>query len=287
MNRLYSLILSAAALIISSVFCSCSETADSALRTEPITFTLPVWPPENAVPYPQLLYWNIQYYSGNSSGTFKLPVQDTTGASFKLEIQSGIPCAITAQPVTRTADINQVFFYPAGCIYPADSIISWENGFPASVCMQLYRSPETDTTETSAYLGKFNWKKFCSMLAAKEAGDGSVWNPWMLDKTAICRAIAARSFRTTLLTIKNFFSIETAVLYEKTEKSSDGTDIGMLFIPRYIPLFKRQRETETILLKKGTANIYLYNMQETAIITGTSGSNMTLEITAVPLYTEK
>ncbi|MCK9170722.1 MAG: hypothetical protein M0P01_09935 [Treponema sp.] len=279
MKRLHFLLLSAA-VIVSAVFCSCTGTAGPTIRTESVTFTLPVWPPEDMVPYPPLLYWDIQFCSGNLSGTCRVFVQDTADTSFSIKTEADIPCAVTAQPVTRIADSNQAFFSPAGCIYPAESTISWENGFPAAVCMQLYRSSETDAAETSVCLANFNWKKFCSTLAAKETAYGAEWNPWMLDKTAVCTAIAARSFGAALLTVKNYFSIKAEILTHRT-------DTGMQFIPRYIPLFKRQRETETILLRKGAANFYLYNMQQIAIITGTGSSNLTLEITSVPLYTQK
>jgi hypothetical protein len=283
------LLLAAAGAIVPAVFMSCSQTAGLPLRTEPVTFVLPSWPPEKDTLYPPLSYWSIQYCSGSSAGTFTVDAKNTDKASFTLEISGGIPCAVTAQPVTRHGNTESAFFYPAGCIYPPDSSIAWEEGFPASVCMQLYLSSESSTDKTADYLAKFNWQKLSGSLKERAAAGGPAWNPWMLDRTAICRAAAAHTFSTKLLVIKNSFSVQTALLRNNAQETSRGTEScsEILLIPQYIHLYKKQCETGTTALKKEYHNRYLYTMQQIAIVTGSDPGSLTLEITAVPLYTEK
>lgn len=287
MKSIRSIIPAAAWLVLSAALPSCSADAGFPLRTESVLFTLPSWPPENDVSYPPVSYWDVRYCAGNSSGTLTLGAEDAADVSFTLQLAADTPCAVCAQPVTLHGSTESAFFRPAGCVYPAESSITWENGFPASVCMQLYRASENSGEDTAEYLAQFNWKKFCSALAEKAAADGPGWNPWMLDRTAVCSAVAARSFSSTLLTAKDCFTVETTILSDMASEVSSGTDGEPLLIPRYVPSHREQRKTGTAVLKTGMANSYLYTMRTIAVITGADADSVTLEITAVPLYTGK
>lgn len=287
MKSIRSTIQAAAWLVLSAALQSCSADAGLPFRTESVAFTLPAWPPENNVPYPPVSYWDVRYCAGGSSGTLTLGAEDGADVSFTLELTADTPCAVCAQPVTLHGSTESAFFRPAGCVYPAGSSITWEDGFSASICMQLYRASESSGEDTAEYLAQFNWKKFCSVLAEKAAADGPGWDPWMLDRTAVCSAVAARSFSSTLLTVKDCFTVETVLLSEMAAELSSGTGAETLFIPRYVPSYREQRETGTAVLKTGTANSYLYTIQQIAVITGADADSMTLEITAVPLYTGK
>jgi hypothetical protein len=283
MENRHSIVSAAAVFLVFTIFCSCSAVPGLTPQTKAVTFALPPWPPEDNVSYPPVSCWDVSYCAGSLTGTLRLSAQNEGESSFTLELPENVPCAVTAQPVTLHGSTGSAFFRPAGCVYPAGSSITWEGGFPASICAQLYCTSENTPEDTALYLSKFNWAKFSSVLAEKAAADRQEWNPWMLDRSAICSAVADRSFSSVLLTMKNCFSMETGLL----TVISPETDTEPLFIPRYVPLYRELRESETIVVKSGALNCYLFTMQQIAVITGSTRDDATLEITAVPLYTGK
>jgi hypothetical protein len=273
--------------VLATIFCGASISCSGLfLRTESVTFSLPAWPPENNAGWPPLSCWEIRYCSGEISGSFTLDPEGSAAQPFSLELAGDSPCAVTAQPVTRHNGTDYAFFHAAGCIYPEERSITWETGFPAAVCMQLYAGSGNSTEETAEYLADFNWQKLIDALGEKTAAESICCDPWKFDKDAVCSAIASRKFSTVLLSTKNCITVETDRLAEEASKHQDsGGKSVPLFLPQYIPSYGRQKDSGLTVVKTGTVNSYLYNIEEIAVITCTSGKDITLEISAVPLYT--
>jgi hypothetical protein len=268
-----------------AVFLSCSVLVNPA---ESVTFTLPEWPPESDADWPPLSGWEIRYRSGKSSGSFTLAPAGGTAQSFILELAGSSPCTVTAQPVTRHGGTDSCFFHAAGCIYPEDNSITWETGFPAAVCMQLYTAAESSAEETADYLADFNWQKLINTLGEKAAAGSICYDPWKLDKDAVCSAIASRKFSAALLSMKNCITVETSRLAAAASKRTETGETAVpLFLPQYIPSYGRQKDSGLAVVKTGAVNSYLYSIEEIAVITCSSDRDMTLEISAVPLYTGK
>jgi hypothetical protein len=271
------------AAALSAVFLSCSLLFPP---VESVTFTLPEWPPENNAGWPPLSGWDIRYCSGKNTGSFTLTAEGDTAQSFTLELAESALCAVTAQPVTRHTGTDSAFFHAAGCLYPEDSSITWENGFPAAVCMQLYSAAECSTQKTAEYLADFNWQKLTDVLKEKAAGKDGCFDPWKLDKDAVCSAVASHRFRASLLSMKNCITVKTARLAaEASKRTETGEAAVLLFLPQYIPSYSRQKDSGLTVVKAGIINSYLYTTKEIAVITCTSERDITLEISAVPLYT--
>lgn len=277
---IFLFVLPAAAL--SAVFLSCSLLFPT---VESVTFTLPEWPPENNAGWPPLSGWDIWYCSGKNTGSFTLASAGGTAQSFTLELAGGSPCAVTAQPVTRHSGTDSAFFHAAGCIYPEDNSITWENGFPAAVCMQLYTAAESNAKETADYLADFNWQKMSDVLKEKAAGGDGSFDPWKLDKDAVCSAVASHRFSASLLSMKKCITVEIPRLAAEASKRTETGKAVPLFLPQFVPSYGRQKNSGLTVVKTGIVNSYLYTTEEIAVITCTSERDITLEISAVPLYT--
>lgn len=255
----------AAASIFTAELISCGGLFSAA---EAVSFTLPSWPPDSDAEYPPLAWWEAEYSAGGKPEIFRISA-DRSGKTAEIEVPKGRPCALLVQPVTDHNGITAAFFSPAGAVYPYTSDISWRNGFTASVFLALCAAENaagTDEAQTSSYLSRFNWNRFSSSLPD---------NPWLLDKNAVCRAVALHAFSSALLSAPHCLKLPAAQF---------GYAAGAM-IPQYIPLYESQCRTEELDVRSGSPSCYLVTMQKIAVITAADRNNATLEISAVPLYT--
>ncbi|MBQ9495079.1 MAG: hypothetical protein IJR50_05510 [Treponema sp.] len=242
-------------------------------RTTSVSFALPAWPQDAG--FPSLAYWHV--YSTNGADC----VVQSEIASISLEVSPITPVAIIAQPITKHGEREAAFFHPAGCVYPATNEITWQNGFAAATCMNLYNASSNEKVETARYLASFNWKKMCDSVLAKS--NNTLYDPWKADMHAVCSSIAAHSFSVSLLAMKRTMEIEMAFLAQL------ATARGMhnaYFLPQYVPLYETQRASGKTVAKRGDVNSFLCTEQTIAVVMPpATGSVMTLEISAVPVYT--
>lgn len=196
----------------SFMFASCKnvsapdETENVAKLPE---FELPLWPPQNASRenYPELVRWEVKYFNGE-----KICTSEISAAETKIDLPelANFVAPIAAQPITRHSEEELAFFLPAGCIYPFETKIAWEDGWTASVGIsaaeQLIfgetleiadksdddesgeKEPATVTIGTgdaAKILEQFNWEKYIATVREKmvedEKGRKVSYNPWVND----------------------------------------------------------------------------------------------------------
>jgi hypothetical protein len=263
--KIHSFFIFAAASVVTAGLTSCGGLFSAA---ETVSFTLPSWPPDSDAEYPPLAWWEAEYSAGGKPEIFRISA-DRSGKTAEVEVPKGRTCALLVQPVTDHSGITSSFFYPAGAVYPCTPELSWRNGFTASVFLSLCTAENaagTDEAQTSSYLSRFNWNRLSSSLPG---------NPWLLDRTAVCRAIASHDFSSSLLSVSHCLKLPAAQF---------GYTAGAM-MPQYIPSYESQRRTEELDVRSGSPSCYLVTMQKIAVITAADGDNATLEISAVPLYT--
>lgn len=242
-------------------------------QTTSVSFALPAWPPN--ADFPPLAYWHV--HSTNGADCTVQP--EIT--SLVLDVSSATPVAIVAQPITKHGETEAAFFHPAGCVYPATSEITWQNGFAAATCMKLYNASSNEKTETARYLASFNWKKFCDAVLTKS--HNALYDPWKADIHAVCASLAAHSFSASLLSMKRTMEIETATL---TQLAAARGIHNAHFLPQYVPLYETQCASEKTVTKRGDVNSFLCAAQTIAVVLpSATGNAVTLEISAVPVYT--
>ena len=320
MKKMFVLFLSAAVILFGAGTASCKNPLDGAER---VTFSLPSWPPDGCADFPPLAYWEIRCAGSAQAG--RVMHLEAGAKTVTLEAASYRPLAVSAQPISRHGKTDAAFFKPAGCIYPQESVLSWESGFAAFICARLYSQGEkteadgdaesaekknasaknrANETINGAYLATFNWKKLCDALAEKSADTERPYDPWKTDTEAVCTAIAEHSFGASLLSMKKTAIIAVSELEQKAKEigatQSNGTAetdgeqsvtdetaaaSHTLFIPQYIPLYRAQRETGKTLLKKTGVTSWLYTIQSVAAVQYCADGSPALAISAVPLYT--
>lgn len=90
-----------------------------------------------------------------------------------------------------------------GLVYPFVSEFSLLHGFSADILCEFYTNAEEsgNSDETMKdFISRFNWKKFCSALENNRNADEN-YNPWLLDRKKILKAIESRKFSASLLKV--------------------------------------------------------------------------------------
>ncbi|MBQ9630470.1 MAG: hypothetical protein IJR49_02655 [Treponema sp.] len=262
-------------LCVTPLFSSCTH------RENFVSLSMPDWPKD----FPPLSHWVVQYRIGNTAKTFRVRGENCV----LIPTTKSIPCAVVAQPVCILGGKEYEFFKVAGCVYPASKVLSWEDGFTASVCLQIYNSSlesgelqfseylaeknHAKNSQTGVYLSKFNWQKFSETLRKKQNESPIPYDPWLCDITAICKGIANHSFNANLLSMKNYTTISCSAVLEKAP-------LATYFFSQYIPLNKSTNDVFTV--RKDGVTKYLCSEENILYI---SIKNSTLEISPLPLYT--
>lgn len=218
-------------------FVSCSSGFEGQLREafgfserELVSFVLPEL--ENCSE------WNVSVRFGTSFSEFTVHCgKEKAGVSdFSLSLEKNVPCSVKAVPVLKEdLQSDKEISFPEennfsaveenssfeenglpyeeesvlasqnplvyGLVYPFVSEFSLLHGFSAEILETFYKNAEksgnSDRTMKD-FISRFNWKKFCSALENNRNTDEN-YNPWLLDRKKILKAIESRKFSASLL----------------------------------------------------------------------------------------
>lgn len=182
--------------------------------------------------------WNVSVRFGTSFYEFTVCSEKgkANGSDFSLSLEKNVPCSVKAVPLLKddfSSDKEIAFseenYLPFGeenssseknvlppeqesvlssqnplvygLVYPFVSEFSLLHGFSADILCEFYTNAEEsgNSDETmKAFISRFNWKKFCSALENNRNADEN-YNPWLLDRKKILKAIESRKFSAGLL----------------------------------------------------------------------------------------
>lgn len=275
-NRFFSSGIATAVLLCGTIL-SCRNPFS---QTETVSFLLPAWPPHNAenTSYPVLVRWEIRWHDGYTSGQ----IQTDAGCSaVRLEIQRNIPCAVTARPVTIRGNTEELFFFPAGCMYPFTESVAWEDGFAAATAYRLYAESATDhnSTENAQFLAQFNWERFITQLHIAETED-TAFNPWLIDEKKLEEAIAARTFSVSLLHVKKNKTLNSSRILRTASAylPAENKQTEELLLHSYIPAQKGIDDEDSVSVLPDTVISFFIPPSTIAAVTPDSSGGYTLVI---------
>lgn len=120
--------------------------------------------------------------------TDNVPNQRSLTAS---EADSGsVTLSVRKDNMTPVMLYRENVLEPAGCIWPVSSIMDAAGGFSARMLWRLLTESDSASgpqEAVCAYCERFNWKRFCDVVATIE-------NPWELNQQKILKAIADGTF---------------------------------------------------------------------------------------------
>ncbi|MCR5290230.1 MAG: hypothetical protein K6E51_09590 [Treponema sp.] len=217
--------------------------------------------------------WYIEW-TGIESGSCTI---DGKQHSVTLSIPKNHVMAIQAYPITQHGNCLTSVYYPAGCVYPFETVATWQGGYTATMLSSIYKA-STSRDETASFCNSFNWRRFTQTLIEKEQkSTQTFYNPWLLDKQTIINAITSHTFTVYKLSLKN---IESLTLSEVAP--------GHTLRSRYIPEqdWITQTDTYTICTTASHSIYYIYDTTQLIELYNPfilHGSKRTLAIRPLPL----
>lgn len=191
----------------------------------PAELELPAWPPQNESReiYPELVRWEVTCFDGDVVKTFDVAADV---AQINLPEITSLVVGVVVQPITRHDDVELTFFYPAGCVYPFDRKINWQDGWVASVANSVAKqlvygevveieddfdnagengdgkkTEALGTGDAKYILAQFNWEKYLAVIREKtiedDYGKKIIYDPWANDFAKFAAYIKNSSTKAT------------------------------------------------------------------------------------------
>lgn len=275
--------------------------------TEQILVSLPSWPPEGSLEYPELITWKIQIDSPFVSSEFC-----TTENSFIYETEKNIPFSVIATPITKTKNpesesyYQSSFFYPAGAIYPYytqktfSNIFSgfsketlqldWESGFTAAIFQKICKSRlETGITKEHIqdFLVSFNWEKFKNEIYSKTKQSAAnfenikqesslyikFYNPWQINTENLLTNLCYANFSISNLEPKNTINLQLNTISNLSEP----------VLSPYIPENYIIQNHNQITVLKNQPQIFMYGNIYALQITPASSKKVSVDVFYLPI----
>lgn len=277
-------------LLWALLLCACKLNAEAGPQTT-IQITLPHWPPDDSYTeyYPTLSRWHIQVTDAVNQYSFY-----TTQNKLSVQPKKNRPLCVTARPITQLYDGSESdFFKPAGYIYPftenqntsSQITLNWELGYLATIMEKLFNKGIEEgfpPVEIEYLISTFNWKKAQETINKKilesNTDTALFYNPWLLQMSQLIEAIAAHSFKPSLLNTTNCTAITTAQLENRIIPAD--TPLLSSFIPENLHLPQKNQFT----VMKNSPIIISDGNKYALFITYKSAKNISLELIYLPIY---
>jgi hypothetical protein len=198
-------------------FAACADpSALPGSTSSRVTVTLPAYPPER----PELRGWLMVQstappsYLPPTDRDVTVTLEKNRCAPFLFYPLTGTPVGDSSllsqtSPALSPDELSLRFFAPAGCVYPAGTAATWQDGFASRLCLDLliHTTPDLSAEQRQAFCMRFNWQRFSREVAALEQAATEsrtieTFNPWNLDRQKIITAICAGKFTKTALRVK-------------------------------------------------------------------------------------
>lgn len=273
-------------LLMMALLISGCRLFDENSQTETVTIILPEWAPDatTRTPYPPLSRWKITLATCEGTRTFF-----TTDSEVKVNTLKNCPLSLQAVPITLLENGSEcLYFHPAGCIYPAETVAttsatlsaSWEQGYIAFIMQKLYENCELNgasPSQAACFISTFNWQKACALVKSKleESSGSRFYNPWLCDTPKILNNLSNETFRASLLSPSSCYSFSTDELYRRS---------GLHILSPFIPENSNIEHSHQITLKKDNS-ILLSDAKETGIFTTyKSEKNVLIGYIYIPIF---
>lgn len=263
---------------------------------------------------PQLNRWLVEIYSQEIRKKFY-----TVDSSVTVKVHKNEPLCILATPITsfyssptpsqpesensqeleNSAQTDSsaikketIFFKPAGALYPYTSTkLSWSAGFSANLMKKLWNSQQVSDLEPKQindFISGFNWKKLQTSIDDKiqqsleeKSTSKYFYNPWLLDEQNLLENLSFGIFKTSYLTLKSVYSINTSTL------NAGLQDYSTDFLSSFVPENQNFQKKGLLSVKKNTSIPILSNNQYLTIVNYSSEKNISVSRIWMPIYKEE